>query len=101
MGALAAILAIFLPGLLLVTAALAFRAPILGSRWAARAIAGVNAAVVGILAAALYDPLWKTTVAGVGDLAIAAAGFVLLARFRTSALIVVALSVTAAVVIRL
>jgi chromate transporter len=101
MGALAATLAIFLPGLLLVTAALAFRAPILGSRWAARAIAGINAAVVGILAAAFYDPLWTSTVAGVSDLVIAAAGFVLLARFRMSPLLVVALSVAAAVVIRL
>jgi chromate transporter len=77
----------------LVTGALAFREHIMGSRLARCAISGVNAVVVGILAAALYDPLWVTGVSGLADIGIAVAGFILLTRFKTPPILVVILCV--------
>jgi chromate transporter len=64
---------------------------------AARAIAGTSAAVVGLLAAALYDPLWVSAVRAPVDVLIAAAGWLVLARWQASALVVVALCVSASV----
>jgi chromate transporter len=63
---------------------------------AARALAGVNAAVVGLLGAALYDPVWTGAVRGPLDVAIAVVGFTLLVAWRASALIVVLWCVLAA-----
>ena len=84
-GAALALIAIFAPGLLLVMAALPFWNG-LRSRGAARAaMAGVNAAVVGLLASALYNPVWTSTVRGPADFAIAAAGFVALIVWRRAA----------------
>jgi chromate transporter len=82
-GALVALCAIFLPGLLLVYGALPF-----WNRWrawpaAASAMRGANAAVVGILAAALYDPVWTGGVADVMDAALAVGGFLLLTKCAT------------------
>ena len=57
LGATVCLLAIFLPGLLLVSAALPFWQALAARNDAARVLAGVNAAVVGLLAAALYDPV--------------------------------------------
>ena len=57
---------------------------------------GINAVVVGILAAALYDPLWTTGVASAADALIAGAGLFLLLRFRPPPLAVVAGTVAAA-----
>ena len=88
-----AVLAIFLPGLLLVTGSLAFQRSIMGNVRARRAMAGVNAAVVGILAAALYDPLWTTGIATLVDVIVAAGAFFLLLRFKTPPILVVALCV--------
>lgn len=96
-GALLALAMIFLPGLLLIAGAMPFRAAIGRSRNTRAAIAGVNAAVVGILAAALYDPLWTTGIASLADALIALAGFVLLVRFRTPPLVVVVASVAASI----
>jgi chromate transporter len=58
---------------------------------------GTNAAVVGILAAALYDPVWTSAVTGARDFAIAAVGFVLLVVWRWPPLAVVAAIVAASV----
>ena len=90
-GAALALLAIFLPGLLLVTGALPFWAALRRGRGAQAAMRGVNAAVVGILVAALYDPLWTGSVATRGDFALALLGFVLLAVWRAPPLLVVLL----------
>jgi chromate transporter len=94
--AVVAVVFMFLPGLLLVTAGV----PVwrwLGQRPAARgALAGVNAAVVGMLGAALYDPIWRSAVMTGRDVAIALTGFLLLARWRVPPIIVVALVVAAA-----
>lgn len=88
-GAAVALIAIFAPGLLLVAAALPFHGRIRESARAQRALAGVNAAVVGILAAALYDPLWITAIASPIDVAIALAGLAALWRWRVPPLAVV------------
>ncbi len=72
----------------------------LKARPAARAaMAGVNAAVVGLLASALYDPVWTSAVRTPPDFAVAAAGFAALVVWRTPPLVVVALSAVAGVVL--
>ena len=91
-GAAFATLAVFLPGLLLQTAALPFWNMFRGQKRAQAVMRGVNAAVVGILAAALYARVFTPTVTGPADFAIAATGFVLLTALQTPPLLVVALS---------
>jgi chromate transporter len=100
-GAALALIAIFAPGLLLVTAALPFWND-LRSRGAARAaMAGVNAAVVGLLASARYNTVWTSAVRGPADFAIAAAGFVALIVWRAPPLSVVVLTTAAGVALGL
>ena len=96
-GAASAVIAIFLPGLLLVAAALPLWRAISQRPGAAHAVAGINAAVVGLLAAALYDPVWTSAVHSFADVAIALAGFAMLAAWRASALWVVAWCVAATI----
>jgi chromate transporter len=97
LGAAIALGAIFLPGFLLVAGVLPLWRAVAGRPTAARAIAGVNAAVVGLLGAALYVPVWTSAVRGPADVAIALVGFTLLAAWRASALLVVVWCVLAAV----
>ena len=56
---------------------------------------GVNAAVVGLLGAALYNPVWTTTVHSPRDFGIALVGFVLLVGWRAPPLVVVTFSAAA------
>lgn len=98
-GAFLALISIFLPGFLLVAGVLPLWQTILNRPAAARAIAGINAAVVGILGAALYDPIWRSAVNGPVDVAIAAVGFALLAAWQANALVVVALCVVASIAV--
>ncbi|MBM7124127.1 chromate efflux transporter [Dyella flava] len=94
-GATVSLLAIFLPGLLLVSGALPFWR-ILGNRnGAARMLAGVNAAVVGLLAYALYDPVWVSAIKDAKDFAIALIAFTLLVAARWPALVIVVWCVSA------
>jgi chromate transporter len=96
-GAAIALVAVFLPGLLLVVAALPFWAALQSKPMARAGMAGANAAVVGILAAAFYDPVWTGAVMSPLDAAIAAAGFVALTAFRAAPwMVVVALAATGA-----
>lgn len=88
-GAVLALCAIFLPGLLLVAALLPLQARFSGAASARRAISGVNAAVVGVLAAALYDPLWREGIRDLPDLLLAAIALALLASGRVPVLLVV------------
>ncbi|MDQ0327513.1 chromate transporter [Rhodopseudomonas julia] len=85
LGGLVALLAIFLPGALLVIAALPFWRELQHAPNARKALAGVNAAVVGILAAALYDPVFKAGVDSLDSTAIAASAFLALAGLRVPA----------------
>jgi chromate transporter len=50
---------------------------------------GVNAAVVGLLLAALYDPVWTAGILGAGDFALAGAAFLLLFMWQTPPWLVV------------
>lgn len=74
-GGLLALLAIFLPAFLLLAGALPFWDALRANRWARAALAGVNAAVVGILLAALYDPVWTSAIHGPAELLLAALAF--------------------------
>jgi chromate transporter len=90
-GAALGIVGIFLPGMLLLLGTLPFW-DIFRQRVGTQAIMrGVNAAVVGLLGAALYNPLWVSSVGSAGDFAIALTGFVLLTAWRASPLLVVIL----------
>ena len=91
LGAALGLAALFLPGLLILLAALPFWSELRRRAWAQSAMRGANAAVVGILAAALYDPVWTSAVLSRSDFAAVAAGFVLLALFRAPPLLIVLL----------
>jgi chromate transporter len=95
-GAALGLVGIFLPGILVLIAALAFWESLRRHTSARAMMTGVNAAVVGLLAAALYQPLWTTSVTGPVDFALILVGFVLLTVWRTPPLIVVVTMVTAA-----
>ncbi len=79
LGGLLALVAIFLPSFLLVTGALPFWHAIRARPAFQRALAGVNAAVVGLLLAALYSPVWTSAISSVTDVALllAVAGLLL------------------------
>ncbi|TLX22644.1 chromate efflux transporter [Thermomonas fusca] len=96
-GALVALLAMFLPGFLLLAGMLPLWAGLVRHRRAASAMAGINAAVVGLLAAALIDPVWSGGVRAPVDAAIAVVGFALLAGLRWPAWTAVLWCVGAAV----
>jgi len=84
-GALIALLSLFAPGFLLLLAVLPAWASLVSRPQAARAMAGINAAVVGLLAAAFHDPVWTQGVRGPLDVAIALVGLALLMVARISA----------------
>ena len=93
----AALVFVFLPGLLIALAGVSLWTW-LGRHASARAaLAGINAAVVGLLGAALYDPIWTSAVRGGIDVAIAVAGFLLLERWRVPPLVIVAFCVCASI----
>jgi chromate transporter len=100
-GATIALVAIFLPGFLLVAGALPVWRSIAHTQAAGQIVAGINAAVVGLLAAALYDPVWTSAVRGPMDVAIAAIGFTLLIAWRSPPLVVVLWCACAAVLVAL
>jgi chromate transporter len=95
LGATISLVAIFLPGLLLISGVLPFWNRLAAYAGVARSMAGVNAAVVGLLAAALYDPLWVSAVHGLADFMIVLIGFILLVTMRVPVLAVVASCVVA------
>jgi chromate transporter len=89
-GAALATAAIFLPGLLLVIAALPHWQSLSIRPSTAAVFAGINAAVVGLLASALYSPVWTSAIHTPIDFAIAAIGFFLLVKWKSPPLAVVA-----------
>lgn len=84
-----ALLFMFLPGFLLLLAALPMWQSVSNSPKAANAIAGVNAAVVGLLAAALYDPIFVSGVESGKDMGIVVVAFGMLRVWKLSPLYVV------------
>jgi chromate transporter len=92
-GAMLGLVGIFLPGVLILLGTLPFW-EVLRQRVGAQAVMqGINAAVVGLLGAALYNLLWISSIKSSVDFALALVGFVLLAVWRTPPLIVVILGV--------
>jgi chromate transporter len=90
-GGLLALFAIFLPGFLLVGGAYPFWHLLRSKAWANGALRGANAAVVGILLAALYRPVCTGAIGDARDVAAAAAAAVLLGPLRVPPWAVVAL----------
>lgn len=81
-GAAIALVAVFLPGLLLLIGALPFWDALRTRPRAQAMMRGANAAVVGILGAALYDPVWTSAIKAPPDFALALAGFLSLAVWK-------------------
>ncbi|MCE4574551.1 chromate efflux transporter [Caballeronia sp. CLC5] len=96
-GALLATVGIFLPGLLLVLAALPYWQALRARPSMVAVLSGVNAAVVGLLAAALYAPVWTSAVHTEIDFAIATIGLLLLTRWKMPPLVVVMICALAGV----
>ena len=91
-GAALALVAIFLPSFLLVLGALPFWDRLRGNATARAALGGINAAVVGLLLAALYDPVWTSAIRTLPDLTLAAAALFALTRLKTPPWLVVVLT---------
>lgn len=91
-GAILAVFAMFLPSFLLVIGTLPFWSIIRSKKGIQAALKGVNAAVVGILLAALYDPVFTSAVKSSFDFIIVLVTFTLLTVFKFSPIKVVAVS---------
>ena len=92
LGGTIALFAVALPGLMLIYGMLPFWDALRQHPTARAALMGVNAAVVGILAAALFDPIWTSTVRTPADFAIALLAFTALVVWRAPAWLVVVLT---------
>lgn len=91
-GGLVLLLAIFTPAFLMVIGVLPFWETLRQRDGVQRTTAGVNAAVVGVLAAALYDPVWMSAVHSLTDVGLVLAAFGLLVYARLSPVWVVTLA---------
>src|SRR5208282_735493 len=91
-GAALGLFGIFLPGILILLGTLPFWDAFRKRASAQSMMRGVNAAVVGLLGAALYNPVWTNSVKTPGDFGIALVGFVLLTVWRAPPLFVVIVS---------
>lgn len=98
-GAVLALLAIFIPGFLLLVGVLPFWNRFRQWGSAQALMRGANAAVVGILGAALYDPVWTSAVVGPYEFALALTGFLLLTVWKLPAWLVVIVVALGGVVI--
>ena len=88
-GAALGLVGIFLPGILILLGTLPFWDTLRKRANAQAIMRGVNAAVVGLLGAALYSPVWTSSVNTPGDFGVALVGFVLLTVWRAPPLLVV------------
>ena len=94
-GGLALLVVIFIPAFLLVAGALPFWEAVRQRDGMQRAMGGINAAVVGVLGAALYDPVWTSAIHSRADFGLALAAFGLLVHARVSPVLVVVLAAAA------
>jgi chromate transporter len=92
LGAIICLVAIFLPSFFLVAGMLPFWDQLRRLSVAQAALRGVNAAVVGLLLAALYHPVWTSAILSPYDLALAMAAFLLLFMWKVPPWLVVVLS---------
>ncbi len=100
-GAALGLSGIFLPGILILIGTLPFWDAFRQRAGAQAAMRGVNAAVVGLLGAALYNPVWTSSVKTPADFAIALVGFVLLLVWRAPPLLVVVVSAAGGIALAL
>lgn len=98
-GAIVATVAIFLPAFLLVAGALPFWNGLRNSPRVQGALIGINAAVVGILLAAFYVPIWTTAVTAPVDFALALLLFILLVFWKLPPWVVVLAGALAGMII--
>ncbi|MBB2200619.1 chromate efflux transporter [Gluconacetobacter tumulisoli] len=98
-GAVLGLLGIFLPGVLILIGAVPFWDAFRSRPIAQAIMLGVNAAVVGLLGAALYTPVWTGSVKSAGDFGIVLVGFVLLTIWRAPPLAVVGISALGGIVL--
>ena len=94
-GGLICLAAIFVPSFLLVIGTLPYWNALRRLESARQAMPGVNAAVVGLLLAALYDPVWTGGVRSAGDFILALAAFALLVSWKLPPWLVVILGALA------
>jgi len=90
-GAALGLIGIFLPGMLILLGVLPFWDTLRQRSGAQSMMRGVNAAVVGLLGAALYNPVWTSSVKTPGDFGLALLGFILLTVWRVPPIVVVLL----------
>lgn len=91
-GGMFLLLAIFLPSFLLVVGALPYWEALRQRDAVQRAMGGINAAVVGVLGAALYDPVWTSAIHAKADFGLALAAYGLLVFGKVSPVFVVMLA---------
>ena len=96
-GAALGLVTIFLPGLLLHLGTLPFWESFRRRAATQAVMRGINAAVVGLLVAALYSPIWTSAVQRPQDFAVTLVGFILLVAWKAPPVIVVAVSALAGV----
>ena len=89
LGGAIALIAIFLPGLLLVIGVFPFWNQLRSNEKSRAVFAGVNASVVGILLAALYQPVWTSAVLKPADFVVALAAFLALTAWKAPSWMVV------------
>jgi chromate transporter len=99
LGGLICLVAIFLPSFLLLVGALPFWDTLRRRPGVQSALRGVNAAVVGLLLAALYRPVWTSGILGPADFAIALLAFLLLALWAVPPWLVVIFGAVAAAIV--
>ena len=87
--------AVFLPSFLMVIGALPFWSAVRSKADFQSALRGINAAVVGLLLAALYQPVWTSAIGGPADFALAIAALGLLVLWQTPPWLVVVLAALA------
>lgn len=97
-GAIVATIAIFLPAFLLIIGALPFWNAIRSNPHMQGALAGINAAVVGLLLAALYQPVWTTAVLSPVDFAMVSVLFVLLNFWKCPPWVIVSLGIIGGII---
>ena len=81
-GGILCLIAMFLPAFLLVIGPMPFWNELRRRAWAQASLRGINAAVVGLLLAALYNPVWTSGITNAGDFALGVAAFLLLFMWR-------------------
>jgi chromate transporter len=96
LGGLYCLVAIYLPSFLLLIAALPFWDDLRQRAGVQSALKGVNAAVVGLLLAALYTPVWTSAIFSAKDFGLALVAFLLLTQWKAPPWVVVVLGALAA-----